>query len=81
MTAIKRQVGGDHYKNMGPYQPWEVLDAWLTREQMVGYLLGTAVAYLGRFNVDGRPSKGGVVDMKKAIHTLERAVEIIEEQK
>jgi hypothetical protein len=74
--AIAIQMGGDHYKRMGAYQPWEVLQRWLNKEQYQGYLLGTALAYLGRFNmVDERGAKGGMLDAKKAMHTLQRLTE------
>jgi len=63
------QVGGEHYRRLGEYQPWRVLRQWLTTEQMTGYLLGTAAAYLGRFNA-AEPGKGGLADIQKAIHTL-----------
>jgi hypothetical protein len=69
------QIGGDHYKKMGDYQPWLVLQHWLTPEQMRGYLVGTAMAYLGRINAEGA-GKGGIVDIEKAIHTLQKAVEL-----
>lgn len=68
------QVGGQHYKDMGDYQPWRVLEAWLTKEQFQGYLLGTALAYLGRFNADG-VGKGGMTDVRKAVHTLQKLTE------
>lgn len=73
MSASARQVGGDHYQAM-PVQPWEALEAWLTPEQFSGFLLGTAIAYLARFNAEA-PAKGGLVDLEKAMHTLERLIE------
>lgn len=71
------QIGGDHYRRQGIYQPWLVLEHWLSPQQMQGYLVGTAIAYLGRLNADS-PGKGGVMDVKKAIHTLQKAVELAE---
>lgn len=76
MSALDTQEGGDHYKRMG-VQPWEAFEAWLTLEQHQGYLLGTAIAYLARFNSEG-VGKGGIIDVKKAIHCLQRMVEISE---
>ena len=70
MKAIDRQVGGDHYMNMG-IQPWHALEAWLTREEFRGYLKGSAIAYLAR---DGR--KGDDNDIQKALHYLEKLVEV-----
>jgi hypothetical protein len=76
-SALDTQVAGDHYKKMGMYQPWEVLPAWLTPDQMQGYLLGTAAAYLARFN-SGADGKGGMEDVKKAMHTLQYLIELSE---
>lgn len=73
-NALDVQVGGSHYKDMG-VQPWAAFDSWLSPEQHVGYLLGTAIAYLARFNSKG-VGKGGLVDVEKATHTLQRLVEV-----
>lgn len=73
-NALDVQVGGRHYKDMG-VQPWVAFDSWLSTEQHVGYLLGTAIAYLARFNSKG-VGKGGLVDVEKATHTLQRLVEV-----
>lgn len=74
VSALEKQEGGDHYQNMG-VQPWTALDAWLTHEQNLGYLLGTAIAYLARYNAGG-VGKGGIVDVKKAVHVLQRMIEV-----
>ena len=71
LSALDTQVGGDHYKTMGAYQPWEVLRHWLTPEEFKGYMKGTAVAYLAR-----EMQKGGMLDIRKAAHTLQGLVEI-----
>lgn len=60
------QIGGDHYKKLGAYQPWQVLQAWLTPEEFRGYMKGTAIAYLAR-----ERDKGGDMDIEKGKHTLE----------
>ena len=76
MSANDRQEGGDHYKKMS-IQPWEAMEAWATDEQFSGYLLLTAIAYLARVNSVG-VGKGGKADVKKAIHFLEKWVEVVE---
>ena len=76
MSANDRQEGGDHYKKMS-IQPWEAMEAWATDEQFSGYLLLTAIAYLARVNSVG-VGKGGKVDVKKAIHFLEKWVEVVD---
>lgn len=66
MSALDVQVGGDHYKKLGQYQPVEVLKRWLTPEEFRGYMKGTAIMYLAR-----EQDKGGAVDISKARHTIE----------
>lgn len=72
LSALDRQIDGDHYKTLGQYQPWEVLRHWLTPEEFRGYMKGTAIAYLAR-----ERQKGETVDIKKAAHTLEGLVELL----
>ena len=75
MVADAKQVGGTHYVAM-KIQPWDALQAWLTPDQFKGYLLGTAQAYFARFNADAE-GKGGIMDVKKGIHCLEKLVEVL----
>ena len=72
LSALDVQVDGDHYKKLGAYQPWEVLRRWLTPEEFRGYMKGTAIAYLAR-----EQDKGGMLDIKKAGHTLQGLVELL----
>ncbi len=72
LSALDVQEGGDHYKKLGAYQPWEVLRHWLTPEEFRGYMKGTAIAYLAR-----ERDKGGMVDISKAGHTLQGLVELL----
>lgn len=75
MSASDTQVGGTHYKDMGDYQPWDVLKHWLTPEEYRGYQKGVAIAYLAR-----ERSKGGTQDIAKAVHHLQKLVEVVGEQ-
>lgn len=68
--ASETQVGGSHYKDMGDFQPWDVLAHWLTPEEYRGYQKGVAIGYLAR-----ERSKGGDTDIRKAIHHLQRLEE------
>ena len=43
-TANELQVGGTHYKDMG-VQPWEVMEATLSREEFIGFLKGNCIKY------------------------------------
>lgn len=70
-SALDVQVGGDHYKKLGAYQPWEVLKRWLTPEEFKGFMKGTVIAYLAR-----EADKGGPVDIEKAAHTMQLYLEL-----
>jgi len=63
--ANAKQIAGDHYKKYGNLQPWDVVIAW-----QMGYLDGTALKYLARWR-----AKGGIDDLKKAIHFIEKLIE------
>lgn len=64
-SVWNKQVGGDHYKKLGVYQPWIVLHKWLTKEEFRGAIKATASIYLAR-----EKDKGGRSDMEKAYHTI-----------
>ena len=70
--SICKQIGGDHYiqKNI---QPWAAMEAWMTPEQFAGFLRGNAIKYLARAD-----DKGGIEDIKKAQHYIEKLVEFME---
>jgi len=71
-SPLDVQIGGDHYKTMGAYQPWEVLPNWLTFDELRGFAKGTAIAYLAR-----ERQKGGMADIEKARHTLQLYEEVM----
>jgi hypothetical protein len=62
-----KQHGGSHYKGKA-IQPWDYVIA-----NNMGYLDGTAVKYITRYK-----EKNGVEDLKKAIHFLEKLIEVEE---
>ena len=66
MSANDKQVDGSHYK--APIECWDYILA-----NNIGYLEGTAIKYLTRWR-----KKGGLNDIKKAIHFLEKLVEVEE---
>lgn len=68
LRANDKQISGTHYKRLSP-EPWDVIMAW-----DLDYLTGSAIKYLSRWK-----NKGGVQDIKKAIHFLEKLIE--EEEK
>jgi len=67
--ANARQEGGTHYKRFR-FETWDVILDW-----GLGYLDGNAVKYLSRWRL-----KGGVEDLKKARHYIDKLIET-EEQK
>lgn len=71
MSARDHQVGGTHYRDL------DALESWLTPEQFTGFLLGNAIVYLARFNAQA-PGKGGLPDLQKAVHYLQKAIEVEE---
>lgn len=64
------QVGGSHYQKA--IQPWDAMRAWMTQEQFAGFLRGNIIKYVARYD-----EKGGVEDLKKARHYLDRLIEEI----
>ena len=56
--------GGNHYK-AHKYETWDVIIDW-----NLGYLDGNAVKYLSRWRL-----KGGVQDLKKARHYIDKLIE------
>ena len=65
--ANDRQVGGSHYKAF-KYETWDVIIDW-----RLGYLDGNAVKYLSRWRL-----KGGIQDLKKARHYIDKLLETLE---
>lgn len=64
-TANAVQIGGGHYKNK-PIQPWDAIHAW-----GLGFFAGNVVKYVARHK-----DKGGIEDLKKARHYLDKLIEI-----
>jgi hypothetical protein len=71
IRANDKQISGSHYKQFKGYEPWDCITAW-----RCDYLTGSAIKYLARW-----PHKGGVDDIKKAMHFLEKLLELEEEKK
>ena len=65
--ALKKQVGGDHY-NKSVIQPWHIIDS-----HSLNFYVGNAIKYILRKKGDR------VEDLQKAIHYLERQIEIEQE--
>ena len=63
--ANKTQVAGSHYKQQ-PIQPWDYIAA-----NELGYFEGNIVKYVSRWR-----AKGGVDDLRKAQHYLQKLIEM-----
>ena len=65
MTANEEQVGGRHYVEKA-IQPWDYIIA-----NNMGYLEGNIIKYVSRYK-----EKGGVEDLIKAAHYLDKLIEV-----
>jgi Protein of unknwon function (DUF3310) len=65
VTPNDIQVGGSHYKGQD-IQPWDAIHAW-----GLGFFSGNVVKYVARHN-----QKGGVDDLRKARHYLDKLIEL-----
>lgn len=68
-TANELQMQGNHYRNK-PIQPWDYIAA-----NGLDYFQGNIVKYVTRFR-----EKGGINDLMKAQHYLQKLIEL-EQQK
>lgn len=65
MAANDKQIAGQHYKQTA-IQPWDYVAA-----NNLGYFEGSAIKYITRWR-----NKGGIADIQKAIHFLEKLIEL-----
>ena len=63
--ANGKQIAGSHYSDK-QMQPWDYIYA-----NNLGYFEGNCVKYVSRWK-----DKGGIDDLKKAIHYLEKLIEL-----
>jgi hypothetical protein len=66
-TANDRQEAGSHYKN-AVMQCWDYIVS-----NNIGYLEGNVIKYVSRWK-----DKGGIIDLKKARHYLDKLIELEE---
>lgn len=65
-----QQVGGSHYTRLS-IQPWDAMQSWMSPEEFAGFLLGNVIKYAARHR-----AKGGVEDLRKARHYLDRLIQL-----
>lgn len=64
MSALKEQVGGNHYKSF-KIQPIEFITI-----NGLGYIVGNIIKYVCRYKV-----KNGIEDLRKARHYIDMLIE------
>ena len=65
MAASDTQHGGDHYRKYGEFQPWDMFMRW-NMNPYAAHILPYIVRYR---------DKGGIEDLKKARHYLDKWIE------
>lgn len=66
-TANERQIGGDHYRKHGKLQHWDVVAHF-----GLDYFQAQILRYVMRWK-----DKGGVEDLEKARHYLDKYIETV----
>lgn len=66
MGANDRQVGGQHYKGEGKVEHWDIV-----AQHSLDYFQGQITKYVMRWR-----AKGGVQDLEKARHFLDKYIEL-----
>lgn len=69
MNSLKRQIGGEHYKDMA-MQPLEFIMA-----NDIGFIEGNVIKYVCRHK-----NKNGIDDLRKARHYLDILIEAYDEK-
>jgi len=72
MKANDKQVGGQHYKQMG-VEPWDVVETWPI-EQQIGYYRGGALKYIMRMGTKDEQ----IQEIGKARHYMDKLIEVLE---
>ena len=70
MTALSKQVAGNHYKDL-PIQPVEYIHA-----NALGYFEGNVIKYISRWR-----KKGGIKDLEKVKHYVDLLIELETKEK
>jgi len=66
-AANLRQVGGEHYVGLS-VEPWEAMEAWMTKDEFIGFLKGNIIKYLAR--------EKNANDLDKAGHYMQKLLEV-----
>lgn len=72
--ANTRQIGGDHYKNMG-VEPWDVVDTWPIEQRIGAYRIG-----LLKYTMRMGSKDENVQEIQKAEHYAQKLIEVLKER-
>lgn len=64
-SPLAQQIGGSHYKK------WKIQPIEYVHANGMGFAEGTAIKYISRWR-----DKGGIADLRKAIHMIEMLIEL-----
>lgn len=56
-------------------EPWDVITQNFTPEMVRGYFIGEALAYLMRYRGPSSEDRGGLRDLKKTRHFIDRLIQ------
>jgi hypothetical protein len=68
VCGASKQIDGNHYAKH-KIQPWDIIDEW-----ELDYYLGNVIKYVLR------DKDNQVIDLQKAIHYLEKKIELLEKE-
>ena len=66
-AANLRQVGGEHYVGLS-VEPWAAMEAWMTKDEFIGFLKGNIIKYLAREKNSN--------DLDKTGHYMQKLLEV-----
>lgn len=72
--ANQKQVGGDHYKNMG-VEVWDVVDTWPIEQRIGAYRIG-----LLKYTMRMGSKDENVQEIQKAEHYAQKLIEVLKER-
>lgn len=72
--ANTRQIGGDHYKNMG-VEVWDVVDTWPIEQRIGAYRIG-----LLKYTMRMGSKDENVQEIQKAEHYAQKLIEVLKER-
>ncbi len=75
MSADQKEIGKTS-NSVIKIQAWDAMQAWMTQEQFIGYLLGNTIKHIAQAE-----EREGLEDYRQALNYLEKLTEVLEQQK